>query len=146
MFFVASFQTPSNSEMFSVDTNGNLPKIGRVAAGAYHSAIINGTVFENAGYQDGKLYLCTNTPAIDRVTGERIVITNSKTGAKELAWNTEVVSEISTLDFIRASKELGEAKRIPAKSVTTVESVDGTSGTSATTPTEVVLDLEEEVA
>ena len=119
--FIASFSQPRNQETFDQDTNGNLPMVGNVVAGEYHSSIINGTVFQNGNYTEGTLYLCKNSPAIGK-DGNRITVTNRTTGVTTPAWNTEIISKISVLELISAEKELGTPKRLVSK---------GLSGSSA---------------
>ena len=112
--FIASFDLPRNPEQFTADTNSNLPYVGTVACGEYHSSIINGTVFKNGGFIPGALYLCKNTAATNP-DGTRITTTNRETGVKTPAWNTEIISKVSVLDLVQSEATLGTAKRLVSK-------------------------------
>ncbi len=114
--FIASFTTPVNPEQFTTDKNGNLPLIGNVCCGEYHTSIINGTVFKKQGYKEGALYLCKNTPALDE-NGTRILTTNQTTGVKTPAWNVEIIAPCSIIDLVTSEATLGAAKRLVSKAL-----------------------------
>lgn len=94
--FIAKFAQVSGSEHFEADKNGNLPFIGTLLAGKAKGTLINGTIFGREGLKVGQLYLCQNT------TQENI------DPDKPALINVEIVSEVSPLDFVAMSKDLGE--------------------------------------
>lgn len=92
--FLASFsQVSSNSERFTADKNGNLPYIGNVVAGKSTSFIINGSVFEQQELKPRGMYLCQNVP--QEYEGETYQ-------------TVSIVSEVSAIDIIPMSKQLGK--------------------------------------
>lgn len=99
--FVATFTTVNNvNGHFDTDKNGNLPMIGTVRAGKARGTIINGSVFETQGYKANKAYLCQNTPFT--------------AGDGTVYQNTEIIQELSLVDMISASKELGAPQLVEA--------------------------------
>ena len=99
--FVAKFSQASDNGVFSEDKNGNLPFIGSVLAGVAKESIINGTIFQRESYKEGQLYLCEN------VTQE---FTDPSTGEIRTGLSTQIISEVSVLDFMALRKELGAGK------------------------------------
>jgi len=87
-FFIASFATVRGSK-FTPNKNGVLPVIGNVVAGTFHSSVVDGTMFSNGGYSEGKLYLCKNTQ--EEYEGK-------------LRWRTEIVGEASITDLVSFAK------------------------------------------
>lgn len=97
--FIAKFQQVDNStDKFSADKNGNLPFIGTVLAGTSKGSIINGTMFKRDGLLPNKLYLCENSD---------FVADNG-----EVYQNTEVISEVSLLEYPELRTKLGAPKSV----------------------------------
>ena len=91
--FIATF-AQVESDKFSADTNGTMPYIGTVIGGTAKGSLVNGTIFEMNDYKEKAMYLCQNGTWVDD-DGESWV-------------TTEIISEVSTVEFISARKELGK--------------------------------------
>lgn len=100
--FIAKFNV-AQGDMFTADKNQNMPWIGQVLAGSYHSSIINGTIAAREGLVANKVYACEN---------EQVELVNETTGQVTKVYNVVVVSEVSLLEYAQLKSALGAAKRI----------------------------------
>lgn len=102
--FIAKFETVNNStNKFKADRHGVLPLIGTVIAGHARGTIMNGTMFADRGYEQNKLYACQNVTVTDDKSGETYI-------------NTEIIGEVSIVEFVQLKKELGEPRvTVPKK-------------------------------
>ena len=91
--FIATF-AQVDSDKFTADRHEVMPYIGTVRAGTAKGSLVNGTIFEMNDYKEGQTYLCQNGTWVDN-EGQSWV-------------TTEIITEVSTIEFIQASKELGK--------------------------------------
>ena len=93
----------------NLDRNGLAPLLLKVVAGQMpNRAIISGTIAQNEGFEPNKTYLCQYTegePSAEH--GRQFRFTN--------------LGEVSGLDVIKATKELGAAQVVDVTNVTTGE-------------------------
>jgi len=98
--FIAKFQqADTNNSAFKADKKGNYPMVGSLIAGTAQGTIINGTIFQLQELKSNVAYLCQN-------------VTTQYEGRDVL--NTEVVTEVSTLELIPLMKQLGPKNLILA--------------------------------
>jgi hypothetical protein len=91
--FIAKFkQASQDSEVFTSDRRGNMPFIGTLISGSAKGTIINGTIFQLDGLQENKAYLCQNV--YTEYEGRDVL-------------NTEVITEVSTLELAPLMAQLG---------------------------------------
>ena len=98
--FVAKFNIAKNSETketFKEDKHQKMPYIGDVKAGTARGTLINGTIFERAGYKTDVLYLCEN----------KIEMYEGKPQTR-----VDIICEVSPLDFMKFRQELGEGRTV----------------------------------
>lgn len=90
--FVAKFSTVSAKSTIKGNKHGVKPLIGEVMAGISKGSFIDGTMFEQANLQEGKLYLCDNVT--EKYDGEDRV-------------RVQVICAVSPLEYMAMRKELG---------------------------------------
>jgi hypothetical protein len=95
--FVATFKQVSSSK-FNSDKNGNMPFIGKLHAGVARGTIINGTMFKREGHNTVSPYLCQNINE---------TYTNPSTGEEIEVVTTEIIAEVSLLEFDPLCAQLG---------------------------------------
>jgi hypothetical protein len=104
--FIAKFQLVNNkNDKFTADKNGNLPFIGTVLAGTSKGSIINGTMFEQQGLKENVLYACENS--VDPEYPDNV--------------RTEIVSEVSLLEYSKLRTQLGNPASVTATKAEAVE-------------------------
>ena len=136
--FICRFNQTTNHETFRASrTTGELPFIGTVLAGTFHSSIMNAGSAAIQGIKEGKLYACENVPSVNRETGELI-----RTQAGEQVYDVQIVAEVSVLELVALKKELGAPFRLQTNKVTQEEVTPDVSATSAP---ELKQAIEEEV-
>lgn len=98
--FIAKFNQTTGAP-FVADKNGQMPFIGTIVAGTSKGSIINGTMFKREGLIPNKLYLCDNSvdPAYPDNT------------------QTDVISEVSLLEFSELRAQLGAPKNTRTSAV-----------------------------
>lgn len=93
--FVAKF-TPTSSEPFQADKNGNFPFIGTVVAGTAKGSIINGTMFKREALEANQLYLCDNSVDPEYPDNQQ----------------TTVIAKVSITEFMELRSTLGAGKTV----------------------------------
>lgn len=93
--FVAKF-TPTSSEPFVADKNGNFPFIGTVVAGTAKGSIINGTMFKREALEVNQLYLCDNSVDPGYPDNQQ----------------TTVIAKVSITEFMELRSTLGAGKSV----------------------------------
>lgn len=96
--FVAKF-SHTTGEPFKADKNGNYPMIGTVVAGKAKGSIINGTIARREGIEANKLYACDNS--VNPEYPDNV--------------QTDVLSQVTVLEFVELRKELGAPVSVGAE-------------------------------
>lgn len=96
--FVARF-TKTTGEPFKPNKHGEYPFIGTVVAGPYKGSIINDAIFKQQGLKENQLYACQNS--VNPEYPDNV--------------NTDILGEVSMLEYLDLKAKLGEPRRIVSK-------------------------------